>query len=247
MTAYLADGPGAFDALGMKHRDIQPWEDGIRTDPHAHSFEWWYFDAHLADGSALVITFFTKQMLSPYLPLQPVVTLNLDRPDGTHVQRELHFSPEEFSASTERCDVRIGPNVFTGDLHTYRIHVEDEEITVDVTLTGKVPPWRPATGHLYFDDGTADNRHLFAWLPAVPDGTVEATLTHQGSTETIQGVGYHDHNWGDVPMNQIVHHWWWARARVGPYTVITCHITAEAAYGGDPVPVLMIARDGQVI
>jgi hypothetical protein len=26
------------------------------------------------------------------------------------------------------------------------------------------------------------------------------------------GSGYHDHNWGDVPMQTLMHHWYWARA-----------------------------------
>jgi hypothetical protein len=32
----------------------QPWEDGLRTDGGAGTFEWWYFDAHChVSGSAL--------------------------------------------------------------------------------------------------------------------------------------------------------------------------------------------------
>ena len=247
MTAYLADTPATYDALGLKRCDIKAWEDGIRTDPNANSFEWWYFDARLEDGSALVITFRTKPYMSPQLPLQPMLTINFDRPDGTQVERELHFSPEEFSASTDHCEVRMASNVFAGDLHTYRIHVEDEEITAEVTLRGTVPPWRPETGHIYFSTGETDKGQLFAWLPSVPDGTVEATVTHNGTTETIRGVGYHDHNWGDVPLNQIFHHWWWGRAKIGPYAVISAFLTAEEAYGSATVPLFMIAKDGQVI
>ena len=36
--------------------------------------------------------------------------------------------------------------------------------------------------------------------------------------------GYHDHGWGDVPMQTLMHNWYWARAKAGPYTVIASHI-----------------------
>lgn len=74
----------------------------------------------------------------------------------------------------------------------------------DVSLTGQVRPWRPATGHILFGD---DERDYFAWLPAVPQGAVEATLTIDGVTRTLTGTGYRDHNWGNAPMMQLMHHW----------------------------------------
>jgi hypothetical protein len=57
-------------------------------------------------------------------PAAPVVTLQLDRSDGKHVERAAHAADGDFSFATERCDVRIGACTFTGDLHSYRIHVD---------------------------------------------------------------------------------------------------------------------------
>jgi hypothetical protein len=42
----------------------EKWEDGIRTSGEKGTYEWWYFDAHLDDGSTVVIVFFTKFMTS---------------------------------------------------------------------------------------------------------------------------------------------------------------------------------------
>ncbi|WP_432066236.1 lipocalin-like domain-containing protein [Streptomyces sp. C10-9-1] len=247
MPAYMADTLPAFRALGLERGAVKPWEDGLRTDPNEVSYEWWYFDAHLEDGTALVIGFHTKHMLNPAGPLSPMVIVDLDRPDGTNIKRELVFSPEEFSASEQGCDVRIAANTFAGDLRSYRIHVEDEQFSADVTLTRTAPSWRPETGHMYFGDGQGTGEGLFAWVPTVPEGTVEATLTVDGVQETLRGIGYHDHNWGDAPMNQLIHHWWWGRAKVGPYTVIASFITAEEQFGADTIPIIMIAKEGRII
>src|SRR5437764_740370 len=69
-----------------------------------------------------------------------------------------------------------------------------------------------------------------------------------GSEEhRASGSGYHDHNWGDVPMQTLMHNWYWARASVGAYNVIASYITATAAYGYETQIVYMLARDGKII
>ena len=44
-----------------------------------------------------------------------------------------------------------------------------------------------------------------------------------------------------------MHNWYWARASVGPYTVIASYITATAAYGYETQIVYMLAKDGKII
>src|SRR5258708_13558261 len=71
---------------------------------------------------------------------------------------------------------------------------------------------------------------LFAWLPAVPRGRADVRYTIGQEEYRASGGGYHDHNWGDVPMQTLMHNWYWARASVGPYTVIASYITPPKAY-----------------
>ena len=44
-----------------------------------------------------------------------------------------------------------------------------------------------------------------------------------------------------------MHNWYWARASVGPYTIIASHITTTPAYGYETQIVYMLARDGKII
>jgi len=82
---------------------------------------------------------------------------------------------------------------------------------LDITLTGSgCRPGAPRPGHWLFG---ADGEHTFAWLPAVPQGRVEATYRVGGDGGAVTGVGYHDHNWGNASMLDLMHHWYWARAR----------------------------------
>jgi hypothetical protein len=190
------------------------------------------------------VVFLTKNFTDIGRPLAPMIRIDLDLPDGTSYNKIAEWKPEEFSAAGERCDVRIGDNSFSGDLHTYRITARIDDVAVDVGLTSEIPAWRPRTGHFFFGD---EGRHEFNWLPAVPQGTVEATYRVGGQAHTARGVGYHDHNWGNAPMNSLVNHWYWARGQAGPYTTIASYITAEEKYGSAELPVFMLAKDGEIV
>jgi hypothetical protein len=137
--AVMASSAADYERLGLSPTSIAPWEDGARTDDSAGTYEWWYFDAHLADGAKLVVTFMNKEIAEPQKPLSPLLRLELDLRDGRHFEKLMHYPPGEWSAAKDHADVRLGQNRFTGDLHRYRIQATAEEISVDVTLTGEVP------------------------------------------------------------------------------------------------------------
>src|SRR5947208_498709 len=150
LPAHLARSPQEYARLGLKPEQVEPWEDGRRTDGGKGTYEWWYFDAHLDDGAKVVIVFYTKPVVAVDGPLAPEVAFTLDRADGTHVEKHARVPAAAFAAAAEHCDVRIGRQRFRGDLHTYQIHVEIDDLCADLTLTGTVPAWRPATGYLLF-------------------------------------------------------------------------------------------------
>src|SRR5690242_7273200 len=87
LPAYLASSPEDYARLHLKKDEIELWEDGMRTDGSKGTYEWWYFDVRASDGSTLVITFLTKNYTDVDHPLQPLILLNYDRPDGTKVDK----------------------------------------------------------------------------------------------------------------------------------------------------------------
>ncbi|MDP9221325.1 MAG: hydroxyneurosporene dehydrogenase [Actinomycetota bacterium] len=242
--ARLANAGEDYARLGTEPGAIKPWEDGLRTDGGPGTYEWWYFDAHLADGAKLVLVFSTKEFTDIDRPLTPAIRIDLTLPNGTTLRKLVELDPKTFTASTDTCDVRIGENVFAGDLHTYTIRARVEDVEIDVTLSGQVPAWRPETGVFLFGQR---EEHYFAWLPSVPRGRVEATYSVGGRSRITTGIGYHDHNWGNASMPKLMHHWYWARGAAGPYSVIASYITAEKAYGYSALPVFMLTRDGKLV
>jgi predicted secreted hydrolase len=242
--AAIAADDADYTRLGLARDTVAPWEDGARTDNRRGTYEWWYFDAHLDDGSSLVVVFMNKDLASPNDPLTPTIRIDLDLADGRSFQKLATYEPESWRAATDAADVRIGENRFTGDLHTYRIQATVEEIAIDVTLVGQTRPWRPQTGYLLYGP---ERDKEFAWLPSVPQGAVTAAYRIGDEAHETTGVGYHDHNWGNVSLAQIVHDWYWARGQAGPYSVIASLVTAHERYGYTELPIFMLARDGEVV
>jgi hypothetical protein len=200
--AVIAADDADYQRLNLTRDAVAPWEDGARTDNRRGTYEWWYFDAHLDDGAKLVAVFMNKNLATPNDPLTPTIRINLDLADGRSFQKLATYPPERWQAATSRADVRIGEHRFAGDLHTYRIQAAIDQVAGDLTLVGQVPAWRPQTGYLLY--GPKRDKE-FAWLPSVPQGAVTATYRVGEEVHQTTGVGYHDHNWGNVGIAKIIY------------------------------------------
>jgi hypothetical protein len=239
-------GPESLAREGITET-VQAREDGLRAATNPGSFEWWYFDAHFDDGSTAVIVYATKPIIRPGDPLRPNLSLTITPPGGDKLAQFPIYPAGEFSASTDSCMVRIGPSwVEQGQENgrwVYRLHAETADLAADLTFTGEVPPWRPGAGKTYFGDW----KHYFAWLPAIPFGTVSGTLEYGGNQHVVRGTGYHDHNWGNVSLAAVMDHWYWGRAHVGDYSLIFVEQIAARRYGSARIPVFLLARGGEIL
>lgn len=235
---HLATTPADFAALGIG-KDVAVREDGRRTIASADTFEWWYFDGLLDDGTVVVVWFGDNWFYGSH---KRAVSIELT-PPGKPTRRIMRTFDEPGSFATDSADIKIGPHEFKGDLDTYSIHVDPAEtggVGCDLTLRRRVASYRPATG--YIEAG----KQYFAWLVAVPEGAVTGTLTADGVTRPVTGSGYHDHNWGNVSPAKLFDNWWWGRGRSGDHTIIASVIHGKAAVGGTTVPLFFVGDDTRV-
>lgn len=241
----ISKDPEDFKMLNMKPgNQPEAWEDGMRSSGEKGTYEWWYYDAHLEDGATIAVVFFTKPMAPLSKSLTPHIDVEYDHPDGTSYKKQLFFEPEEFSGSKEKCNVQMGHNYFRGDLKNYEIHFKDENIELDLKIEATTESWRADTGHQFFDD---EKKIFGAWLVAVPQGKVDAKINYQGKDRSQKGSCYHDHNWGTVNMLDVRNHWYWARAEMGPYTVVLADMVAEKQFDYASTINFFIAKNGKTI
>lgn len=237
----------ALADFGLDPHTVAVREDGFRSaDELDHSFEWWYFDMQLDDGSTLVATYNTKPNTAPDGPLDPSVLLIYHGADGTKVRTDSHHPASEFSADRERCDVRVGPNTVAGDLERYNLHLEESGVVADIRIDRASPSWRPGAGINYFD--SARRQHL-GWVVPVPYGTVTGTIDVNGASREVTGSAYHDHNWGNKVMDAGLDHWYWGRAHIGDYTVVYVRMTTKGLFGlgAINIPTFLLAKGDEVI
>jgi len=237
----------SIERLGIDPKVVAVFEDGFRSAEEVDSsFEWWYFDMQLDDGSTLVATFNTKPHTAPDGPLDPSVLIIYHGADGTKIRADTKHSDDGFSASVDRCDVRIGPNSVSGDLEKYEIHLEEQGVVADIELVRGAPSWRPGAGVTYFD---SENTEFLGWVVPVPYGTVTGTISVNGDSRTITGSAYHDHNWGNKVMEAGLDHWYWGRAHIGDYTVVYVRMTTKGLFGlgSINIPTFLLAKGDTVI
>lgn len=244
---YHTFEPEALQREGLPEKPAI-WEDGRRGESRAGFFERWQFDAAFSDGSLALITFFTRPMLDRSTQLRPGVSITIVPPDGKPLVQAISLPPEDFSAGKERCYVRAGESWVRGDPQwRYELHVKAGGLAAHLNFTGIVPAWRPGAGKFYARNTGAGQDGYFGWLVGVPYGTVEGFLTYRGKIHLVQGSCYHDHRWSNLALNEVFDRWYLGRARIGEISLIFLELTGSAAYGGQKIPSLLVAKDGQQI
>lgn len=243
--SFLATDDKYYEQIGIHKGHTDVWEDGLRTDGGAGSNEWWYVDSKFEDGTMITTMFYTKDGFDVSGPAQPTATIDITYPDGTVVREKFSEDPGTIiDASTEKCDVQIGDSYLRHVGDEYQIKYVAGDVVYEATMASTNQMWRPATGHWLFGD---KQEYFFAWFVAQPSSVINGTLKVGDTTTELYGTGYHDHNWGNIALNEVIDHWYWGRAIIGNFNVIMADIVSGAAYGYTRMPVILIAKDGEVI
>jgi len=175
-------------------------------------FEWWYFDGHLDTGETFVGAFLHPSFMNG----KPGVTFSLYSPDWKKRSILKSLQTEEMQSSTEDVDVSC-PLGFIRRIDDKNYHVKwnMEGIVADLKFTMIAPGWMPAG-----KDGVNEDSLDFFWSVHQARNRIEGTITQDGQTRQVKGVGYADHNWGRKPLNEITRHWVWGRIFADEYTII---------------------------
>ena len=235
-------GPGRRDS---QIKPLNPIDDALHMDRRG-MYEWWYFDAHLDNGYTVVV-FFHASNPNPGLEGKTGIEIVLLRPDGVRVQKFIPYKKSEFSASRDEPEVTIGVNTLrvhkhAGELPIYVINVRENGLGCHLTYQAEVNGWKPGTGLSYFGDLGA-----FGWVIPFARASVAGTITDEGKTFPVKGIGYHDHNWLNFRFATIIEYWMWGRIYSENYTVSYAFIQCNEKVNRHMVKVLMLAEGKEVI
>lgn len=120
--------------------------------------------------------------------------------------------------------------------------IDIDEVTVPIPsrLKGRV---RLTPSALCAHEAKLDGKGQHIWRPVAPFSRVEADF--EKPRLSWSGVGYHDSNWGEVPLEDSFESWVWSRAARGNGAAIIYDTVLKG--GATSAFALDIAADGSVV
>ena len=209
--------------------------------PSNEAFEWWYFDALSDDGrDAVVIIFLDNFIFSPqYNSVQspkskvespkavPAVAFVYYR-DGKPCYRAINeFSAEDFAASENNPECRIGENYFRFEAAPYGSGYT-------LSINAKLRKNRHLEAHFEWLSIESDflptknikpcDSHCWNLVVARSDVTGKISVADEKGknldTVNFRGTGYHDHNFDNRWLPETVSDWQWGRAHFADTTAV---------------------------
>lgn len=227
---------------------MQPWEDGYRTAGEQESFEWWYFDGILDDGETFVISWNIDKRKGKQFPN---VTVSYNRPDGENYYY-MYLPPpdatDDFQASPNKPEIKLGNNTLSGDLNTYHLRLVDmgDISELDFVLSKTAPSWVLPDNPRRI----GKSNKYSGWLPSVPNGIIKGKMIYKGEEKAISGSGYHDHNWYNFTrqdFNKIIKTRYWGRAFFNGYSVIFDELVLQKNINRPMVGTLYVSRGDKIL
>ena len=249
MRAYKQLFPGG--AGNADFPSFDPVEDGDHYRPEPNFFEWWYFDAAFDDGGYLVAILHS----SLYNAADHKPTLDLryyppegapDTPSGGPVVAIGRFSRADYRAAPDHCRVQIGECSAVDEGDHYRLSLRHGPLEAELTFFPELPGWRAGAGHLFADESTG---HYFDWVVPVPRARVAGRLTVAGESRNVSGIGYHDHNWGNLYLPAAFRRWTWGRVLTDDWTLLFGDVVGQVDERGEIAHVtpFMLARSAEIL
>jgi hypothetical protein len=233
------------DKIASSSQEYLDWEKNppAATDRARHTikgkrpFEWWYFDGHLDSGETFVGVYLDPSFTTG----KPGVAFSIYSPDWEKQSRLLTLEEKEIKTSKEDVDIVSSVGfIHRIDDKTYQVRWDMDDIKADLKLTTLAPGWMPHGG-----DGVNEDNLDFFWTIHQARNRIEGTITKDGITTQVTGIGYADHNWGRKPLNEITRKWVWGRILAGDYTIVYADVDyLDPAINSRP---LYIARGDSIL
>jgi len=192
-------------------QDVTLADDAYHPTPLLRT-EWWYFDAILTQNYSLQASVRTTSIRH-----LGIVTTRLDLyQDGAPLASAHDRQPlSRLTASQETPNVTLnghqlilGTHNTTTDTYDYTLTIGSTELNATLQFTGRTKGWKILRP---LGDG---------WAVMCPRADVTGTIHFNNLTLTVQGIGYHDHNWGLGAAKALRYGWYWGKVNSDHYTLV---------------------------
>ncbi len=205
--------------------------DVRKADKALGGYEWWYFDGWddqnelgfviiFYDGnpfSTRYIKHSEKKVMDP--SEFPAISISIYKKGKPIYYSFTEADKSEADFSTENIEGHVLANSFSGSF-------EDGELCYHIKLQESLPTGDHLQAELKFKgrkgvEGFTQQRdedHL--WNLIQSRAEVSGSFMVNGKKLNFQGSGYHDHNYGDEPMDRSFTDWYWGRFHFGDKSLV---------------------------
>ena len=178
------------------------------NDSHImHWYEWWY--ANLKNGNeSIIVMFLTAGDLNN--PLKCIASVFIGIFTKEKTIEKVYFTNKDFNLSYEKCNIKIGKNVFYEESNLYFITCKIDGLKAVIKLYPK--------GIKFGNITKLQGWQWMAWYVAMPYGKGEAEICYEGKEFVLKGNAYHDHNWGIAKKFDL--EWDWGEFGCNDFAVI---------------------------
>jgi len=203
--------------------NILPSDDAFHGSPKRISAEWWYFDAIFDNKYSAHIGFktFSKKKLGMVSP-----NIQFYKDGKIIVNTAKRFLFRNFETSNKVPIVKLfkkpiiefnqdSYNRFGDWIYDYKLRINNN--AVYLKFKGTTKGWKIETDYE-------------SWTVALPKATVSGEIIVNGKKISVNGIGYHDHNW-NYSMLTVMNYgrgWFWGKIRSRSFVIIWANIIKSA-------------------
>ncbi|TWY26582.1 hypothetical protein FR992_27355 [Serratia marcescens] len=201
--------------MNTPNKEHSSKNDAVRIPLNKESsYEWWYFDGQSDDGTAFQLHF--QCPAKSYINSKACVQIRIRKPNGMIISEELFVDDGDFYADENSCNVKIGKSTLHGGPSTYEIYITTGSLSAKLTYEN----------HCQSLSGpdSSDSPPYLSWFVEIPYGKVTGSLIYDNKEHNFKGNGYHDHNWGEGDLGQVMEEWYWGRVSINDYTIVFANL-----------------------
>ena len=221
---------------------------GFDAQVPSGGYRWWYLDGLSADGRhGLTIIGFVGSVFSPDYAMgrrsggadpENHCALNVALyGEGGHRWSMTERGRRSIAREAER--FAIGPSTMRWEEGALVIDIDEVTVPIPSRLKGRV---RLTPSAICAHEVLLDPAGLHTWRPVAPFSRIEAEF--ENPRLSWEGIGYHDSNWGAVPLEDSFESWVWSRAAMNDGAAIIYDTVLKG--GGTSAFALEISGGGEV-
>lgn len=167
-------------------------------------YEWWYFHFLSEDGRfAANIVLHETDIFG--LVRQPYISISFSLPNGVAKYYKIRLEKGDIERNTRY--LSVVDDLFYENENSISINIHFlENMHFKAVIKKMSFPLIINNGILYRDLEAGKGSY---WVPFAPQGVYEGILTVDNNKYRLQGSVYHDHQWGNMLIQNFVSDWMW--------------------------------------